>query len=51
MLQAKLEMEPSANGERPHGLHEGRTHIQIWSKAKIFQKGRTDFILNQNDRY
>ena len=46
MLQAKLEMEPSA--ERPHGHRGG--HVQIWSKAKIFQKGRTDFILNQNDR-
>ena len=49
MLQAKLEMEPSTNG--PHGHHGGHTHFQIWSKAKIFQKGLRTSFLNQNNRY
>ena len=44
MLQAKLEMEPSANGPMACMRAVVHTHIQILSKAKIFRKGHTDFI-------
>ena len=33
-----------AIGQLPHGHSGGHAHVQIWSKAKIFQKGRRDFI-------
>ena len=33
-----------AIGQRLHGHRGGHAHAQMWSKAKIFQKGRKDFI-------
>ena len=30
--------------DRAIGQRRGHAHVQIWSKSKIFQKGRTDFI-------
>ena len=44
MLQAKLEMETSANGPMATvGATTPMSTVRIWSKAKIFQKCRTDF--------
>ena len=37
-------IKDGAIDQRPRGHRGGHVHVQIWSKAKIFQKGSTDFI-------
>ena len=42
--EAYVQIRDGAIGQQSHGRRGGHAHVQIWSKAKIFQKGRTNFI-------